>query len=316
MTPQQTETTGRVPIRRTTEIEEISNLHLIHPLAGRLVPFFARLRVTPNAVSILGMLFGILSAFAYYRYWNLWSAITGFALMIAWHVMDGADGQLARFTGAYSYFGKMLDGIADNVTFFAVYTALAIALSHEHGDWMYGLVTVSAVCHMIQSASYETQRQEYEYLGWGKQPQGPSPRDSPERDRDGHPVIRWLFDSLHRLFFVGLSFPTARISRKFRETMVAAMQREPEQTALIRQHYRETMAPQLRGWSILSANYRTLGIFMSALFKAPEYYFGFEIVGFSLALAVLILRQSAAHEVLLERLRLSSLTGSEAGQTV
>jgi phosphatidylglycerophosphate synthase len=303
MTQPQTEMTGRVPIRRTSEIEEISNLYLIHPLAGRLVPIFARLRITPNAVSILGMLFGILSAFAYYRYWNLRSAITGFALMIAWHVMDGADGQLARFTGSYSYFGKVLDGVADIVTFLAVYTALAISLSHEHGDWMYGLVTVSAVCHMIQSASYEAQRQEYEYLGWGKKPQEPSTRNSPERGRDGNPGVRWLLNSLDRLFYVGLSFPTAGMSRKFRETMAAAMQREPGQTALMRQRYRETMAPQIRSWSILSANYRTLGIFISALFKVPEYYFGFEIVGFSLALAVLILRQSAAHAVLVERLR-------------
>ena len=81
------------------------------------------------------------------------------------------------------------------------------------------------------------------------------------------------------------------------------MQREPGKAALIRQRYRETIAPRLRGWSILSANYRTLGIFIAALFKAPEYYFGFEIVGFSFALAVLVLRQSAAHEVLVERLR-------------
>jgi len=299
----QTEITGRVPIRRTSEIEELSNLYFIHPLAARLVPFFARLGVTPNAVSILGMLFGILAAFAYYRYWNLQSAITGFALMIAWHVMDGADGQLARFTGSYSHFGKVLDGIADIVTFLAVYTALAISLSHAHGAWMYGLVTVSAVCHMIQSASYEAQRQEYEYLGWGKKPQEPAPRNSPQRGRDGHPVIRGLLNSLDRLFYVGLSFPTAGMSRKFRETMAAAMQREPGQTAAIRQRYRETMAPQIRSWSILSANYRTLGIFICALFKAPEYYFGFEIVGFSLALAVLILRQSAAHAVLVERLR-------------
>lgn len=316
MTQQQTEMTARVPIRRTSEIEEISNLYFIHPVAARLVPFFARLRITPNAVSMLGMLFGILSAFAYYRYWNLRSAITGFALMIAWHVMDGADGQLARFTGSYSNFGKVLDGIADIVTFLAVYTALAISLSHAHGEWMYGLVTVSAVCHMIQSASYEAQRQEYEYLGWGKKPQEPSPGNSPARDRDGHPVIRRLFDSLDRLFYVGLSFPTAGMSRKFRETMAAAMQRAPGQTALIRQRYRETMAPQIRSWSILSANYRTLGIFIGALFKAPEYYFGFEIVGFSLALAVLILRQSAAHEVLLDRLRPAASTGSAAGQAV
>src|SRR5580658_8222664 len=129
MTQQPTEITGRVPIRRTSEIEELSNLYFIHPLAARLVPFFARLHVTPNAVSILGMLFGILSAFAYYRYWDPRFAIAGFALMIAWHVMDGADGQLARYTQSYSYLGKMLDGIADNVTFAAVYAALALASS-------------------------------------------------------------------------------------------------------------------------------------------------------------------------------------------
>jgi phosphatidylglycerophosphate synthase len=295
--------TDRIPIRRTTEIEEITNLYLIHPLAGRLVPIFARLRVTPNAVSIMGMLLGILSAVAYYRYWDLRFALTGFALMIAWHVLDGADGQLARFTQSYSYFGKVIDGISDHVTFLAVYTALAISLSRQHGDWIYALVAISAVCHAIQSASYETQRQEYEYLGWGKKPQEPPPRNSPERDGDGPPVIRSLFDFLHRLVFVGLSFPTAGITRKFRASMGAALQGDSATAASVREQYRETIAPQIRSWSILSANYRTLGIFVSALFKAPEYYFAFEIIGFSAVLAVLISRLKSAHEALLRRLR-------------
>src|SRR3984957_7792635 len=319
LTQQQTTTTGRIPIRRTTEIEEITNLYLIHPLAARLVPIFARLRVTPNAVSIMGMLFGILSAVAYYRYWDFRYAATGFVLMVAWHVMDGADGQLARFTQSYSYFGKVIDGISDNVTFLAVYTALAISLSRQYGNWIYALVAISAVCHAIQSASYETQRQEYEYLGWGKKPQEPPPPNSPERSRDGPPVIRWLFVFLHRLFFVGLSFPTAGITRRFRETMTVALQRQPGHAALIRQRYRETLAPQLRSWSILSANYRTLGIFIAALFKTPEYYFGFEIIGFSAALGVLIRRQSASHEVLLSLLRLDSSgasSGPAAGHTL
>ncbi len=320
MTQKQTERgpamTGPVPIRRTTEIEEITNLYFIHPLASRLVPFLARMRFTPNAVSVTGMLFGILSAFAYFRYSDVRFAITGFALMIAWHVMDGADGQLARLTQTYSYFGKVLDGISDNVTFLAVYTALAISLSHEYGDWMYALVALSAVCHAIQSASYEAQRQEYEYWGWGRKAQEPPPRNSLERDRDGPPVIRWLFDFLHRLFFVGLSFPTAGTARKFRETMTCALQAEPEHAALIRQRYRETLAPQLRSWSILSANYRTLGIFISALFKAPEYYFGFEIIGFSAALALLIRRQNASREVLLSRLQLQSSGAPEPSKTL
>src|SRR5882757_7222796 len=316
MTQQQTTMTGSIPIRRTTEIEEITNLYLIHPLASRLVPIFARLHVTPNAVSILGMLFGILSAVAYYRYWEFRFAITGFALMLAWHVMDGADGQLARFTQSYSYFGKVLDGISDNVTFLAVYTALAISLSRQYGDWMYALVALSAVCHAIQSASYEAQRQEYEYWGWGRKAQEPPPRNSLERDRDGPPVIRWLFDFLHRLFFVGLSFPTAGTARKFRETMTRALQAQPEHAALIRQRYRETLAPQLRRWSILSANYRTLGIFISTLFQAPEYYFGFEIIGFSAILALLIQRLNASREVLLSRLQLQSSGAPAAGNTL
>jgi phosphatidylglycerophosphate synthase len=313
MTPQQTKMTGRLSIRRTTEIEEITNLYFIHPLAGRLVPIFARLRVTPNAVSIMGMLFGILSAVAYYRYWDLRCAIAGFALMIAWHVMDGADGQLARFTQSYSYFGKVIDGISDHVTFLAVYTALATSLSRQHGDWIYALVATSAVCHAIQSASYETQRQEYEYWGWGKKPQELPPRHGPERARDSPLGLRRLFDFLHRVFFLGLSFPTAGINRQFRATMGATLGSDPRNAAMVRQQYRETLAPQIRSWSILSANYRTLGIFISALFKAPEYYFAFEIIGFSASLAVLIRRQSTAQEALFRRLALFRVAARPGG---
>ena len=291
--------TSPEPIRRTAEIEEITNLYFIHPLASRLVPFFAQIGLTPNAVSITGMLFGILAGLAYHRYLDLRFAITGFVLMIAWHVLDGADGMLARLMHSQSHFGKILDGISDHVTFLAVYTALAMALSREHGDWMYALVALSAVCHAVQSATYEAQRQEYQYWGWGRKPQAPSPPDSLERDRNGPPVIRRLFDFLDRLFFVGLSFPAAGISRKFGETMADALQRQPGDEALIRQRYRETLAPQLRSWTILSANYRTLGIFIAAVLKAPEYYFGFEIIGFSAILAVLIRRLSASYEVLL-----------------
>jgi phosphatidylglycerophosphate synthase len=314
MTQKQT-ATGDVPIRRTTEIEEITNLYLIHPLASRLVPIFARLHITPNAVSLMGMLFGILSAFAYYRYLDPRFAIAGFALMIAWHVMDGADGQLARYTQSYSYFGKMLDGIADNVTFAAVYAALAVTSSRRHGNWVYALAAISAVFHAIQSASYETQRQEYEYLGWGKKPQEPPPRNSEAPDRGGPAGIRWLLDFLHRLFF-GLNFPTAGTNRKFRETMLKALQNHPGQADWVRQLYRETLAPQIRSWSVLSANYRTLGIFISTLFKAPEYYFGFEIVGFSVLLAVLIRRQNSAHEVLLSNLRLAFSGSAMTSQAI
>ena len=121
-------------VRRESEIEEITNLYVIHPVSTFLTPRFARLGITPNAVSLAGMGFGILAGFAYYRYRDPRWAVVGFLLMIAWHVMDGADGQLARLTNAQSELGKILDGICDYVTFIAVYSALAAALSRNIGE--------------------------------------------------------------------------------------------------------------------------------------------------------------------------------------
>jgi phosphatidylglycerophosphate synthase len=296
------------PIRRTAEIEEFTNRNFIHPMASRLVPLFARMRITPNAVSISGMLLGILAGFAYYRYQDLRFAITGFILMIAWHVLDGADGQLARLTHSQSHFGKVLDGICDHVTFLAVYTSLAIALSHRLGDGVYALVVAAGVCHAVQSATYEVQRQEYDFWGWErKSAESSQPGGLASHDARA-PIMRRLFDFLQQLFYGGLSFPGAYVTRKFRTAMTAALDRQPERAALVRQRYREAFAPLVRRWSLLSANYRSLGIFIGALLEAPEYYFWFEIVGFSTILGLLIYLQSVRSRTFFDTLDTANVT--------
>src|SRR6185312_656914 len=153
------------PVRRAAEIEETTNLYVIHPVSTFLTPRFARLGVTPNAVSVAGMGFGVLAAFAYYHYRGLRWAVAGFFLMVAWHVMDGADGQLARLTNAQSELGKILDGICDYVTFIAVYTDLAAALARDIGERAWLLAAAAGLFHAFQSAAYEAQRQEYSFWG-------------------------------------------------------------------------------------------------------------------------------------------------------
>ena len=274
-------------MRRTSEIEEITNLYFIHPLGSRLVPWFARMHVTPNAVSLTGLLFGVLAGFAYYHYQSPLWVIMGFILMIAWHVMDGADGQLARFTHSQSHFGKVLDGISDTATFLVVYTALALALGREYGERMYVLVVAAAVCHLVQAATYEAQRQEYDIWGWGRlspQPAGAAAGAAPMGSR--------ILGSLDRLYYVGLSFPSAGVTQRVRTAMTAALERHPENDARIRERYREMFAPLLRQWSFLSSNYHTLGIFVCALLQAPQLYFWFTLIGFNALLAWLIHRQS------------------------
>jgi phosphatidylglycerophosphate synthase len=281
------------PVRRSSEIEEFTNLHIIHPISSFLTPIFAKLGITPNAVSLAGMGFGILAGFAYYQYRQPGWAVAGFALMIAWHVMDGADGQLARLTNAQSEMGKILDGICDYVTFTAVYSALAASLTRDMGAWVWGLAIASAISHALQSAAYEAQRQEYNYWGLGRK--SAALTLPPRGDSPGPMTL------LYRLY-VRAQLGMSGISVSFRDRLAIAIAMQPEREALIRAHYRAIFAPAVRRWSIMSANYRTLGIFIAAAGGRPDYYFWFEIFGFSAILALLIARQRTRYTLLFKSL--------------
>ena len=277
------------PVRRTLEIEDVTNLYFIHPVAARLVPIFAAMRVPPNAVSVIGMLFGALAGFSYYHYQDPRWVVAGFILMLGWHIMDGADGQLARLTKSQSRSGKVLDGICDYITFTAVYTGLALALSREHGRWVWGLVLVSSACHAVQSAAYEAQREDYNVWSRGFAVLKPIPSGA-----GAEPLTRSLQGLLHALY-ERVQRLTAGEGARFYQKFAARLQAQPENAELFRQRYRNIFAPAVRQWSVLSANYRTLGICICSLLKAPLLYFCLEIIGFSLILAVLLYWQRSRY---------------------
>ncbi len=280
------------PVRRPAEIEDITNLVLIHPIASRLTPLLAGMRISPNAVSVTGMAFGLLAALCYYHYQDVRYAIAGLVLMIAWHVMDGADGQLARLTHSQSQTGKVLDGICDYVTFIAVYAALAAALSRKSGGWAWALAAAAGVCHAVQSAAYEVQREEYNFFGLGRKSTDSLVPDTSPGGGVGLPLTKRLVGALYRQYIRVQRLMTG-VSMQFRNQLTSLLEREPGRAALIRERYRETFAPAVRRWSALSANYRTLGIFIGAVLGAPQYYFEFEIIGFSAILAFLSFDQHA-----------------------
>ncbi|MDE2239429.1 MAG: CDP-alcohol phosphatidyltransferase family protein [Rhodospirillales bacterium] len=281
------------PVRRTYEIEDPTNLYFIHPISARLVPVFAKYGITPNTVSLAGMGCGILAGVSYHFYAVTWCAVLGFALMLAWHVLDGADGQLARLTKTYSELGKVLDGICDYVTFTAVYVGLALAMSHYMGGWAWALVACSGIAHAVQSAAYEMQRQDYNFWGWGRASAALPKLDAKPKGMAGH---------LHHLY-ARMQLWAAGGAVEFHAGFGALLAANPKREAGLRAAYRESFAPIIRRWGVLCANYRTLGLFIAALIKLPALYFVFEILGFSAVLIVLLEAQKVHYRAFLAQVR-------------
>ena len=81
-----------------------------------IVKPLAKLKVTPNSLSISGLIFGV---FLYLNAEAKWAAL----LLVASLICDGIDGSLAIITGKASKWGAALDSILDRIT--EVFWALA-----------------------------------------------------------------------------------------------------------------------------------------------------------------------------------------------
>jgi len=287
------------PARRTSEIEEPTNLYVIHPLSAWIVPHCARLGISPNVVSLAGMGCGVAAGFAYHWYQSTWCCVLGFVLMLTWHVLDGADGQLARLTNAQSEFGKIIDGICDYVTFTAVYVGLALRLSDYIGSWVWGLVAVSGLCHAVQSAAYELQRQQYNFLGWGRKSAALPDMHPSKAERMGQPLLKRAANVLHGLY-ARVQIATTGGAAAFNDDFEAILAARTERETVLRRDYREAFGPSVRRWAILSANYRTIAIFLFAVAGMPMFYFLFEIFGFSAILAGLLAGQRRRYRLFLD----------------
>lgn len=159
---------GPARAMRPRELEDALNYHLYHPLAWRLALLLRRTRATPNMVSVAG---AVLVASAGIAYTGLaWpaSAALGMALHMAWHVVDGADGDLARLTGRAGPMGELVDGLCDYGGHIVLYLLLAAFLAGEVGMAAWPIAVFAALAHALQANHVEAQRRFYLHWIYGK----------------------------------------------------------------------------------------------------------------------------------------------------
>lgn len=112
------------------EIENVFDRKIYRPLAYRVALPLSSTPVTPNAVTIVSIFIGVFAALFFY-YQNIWINLAGFAILLFANLLDCVDGQLARLTGIKSEVGRILDGLAGDFWFIAIYICIALRLTVE-----------------------------------------------------------------------------------------------------------------------------------------------------------------------------------------
>jgi phosphatidylglycerophosphate synthase len=90
--------------------------------------------VTPNAITLGGLLAAILSAVLFSRgsYLNY---VAGALLFFASGLFDEMDGMIARLKFRESAFGTWFEGFVDNATYLLVFSGIIVGLHREYGSF-------------------------------------------------------------------------------------------------------------------------------------------------------------------------------------
>jgi phosphatidylglycerophosphate synthase len=102
---------------------------LIDPALNGTARLLAARRVSPDALSVLGMILGILAGATVALGWPL----AALPLILASRLADGLDGAVARATGGGSDFGGYLDIVADFVFYAAIPLGFVLADPAQNG---------------------------------------------------------------------------------------------------------------------------------------------------------------------------------------
>ncbi len=134
---------------KPVETEELFDLYIIRPISFLFVLLVKNITFSPNYYTLLSMITGVISGvlFAGGNYNGL---LLGVLFLQITNIFDCADGQLARYKKISSTFGKTLDGLADVVTYIAIYLGISYHIYQFRGNsWIFFYAFLSMLSMFI-----------------------------------------------------------------------------------------------------------------------------------------------------------------------
>lgn len=144
------------------DAEEILDLYFFRPLSFLFVKLIYSTDITPNQISVVSMLFGILTGvmfgFGSYQFF-----IFGAVALLVSNILDCADGQLARLKKNGTGIGRIIDGFIDYVTGLSIFAGIGIGLSVATGNYAYVWILTAAAgfSRVLQNMLFDNYRNMY-----------------------------------------------------------------------------------------------------------------------------------------------------------
>lgn len=262
------------------ELQGFLNRIFYHPAARRLATLLARTPVTPNMVSLTGAMMVVAAGVLYAKIGTPTAIALGFLIHLSWHVVDGADGDLARMTGRASPIGEMVDGLCDYGGHIALYLLLGSTLDDSLGGYAWVLAVGAGFSRIIQSVFAESSRRSYQWWAYGV-PWLQHNKSAPSG----------IGGALTRLYLGASALLNGATSKV--NALVSGAEVDPHERQRIARLARESGRGFLFAPAILGANPRTIILGASMLAGSPIWFFLVEMTVLNIVLVAGVIRQHA-----------------------
>ncbi len=144
-----------------TDAEEILDLLIYRPISFQFVKLIYPTNITPNQISTVALIFGVLAGVFYTFSTDLMFVFAAISFFIC-NVLDCADGQLARLKKNGTRIGRVVDGLIDYITAISTFVGIAIGYSlSENPLFVWAITVFAAFSRALQNMYFDNYRNLY-----------------------------------------------------------------------------------------------------------------------------------------------------------
>jgi len=277
---------------KSNDTEERIDIWFYRPIGFRIAQVCARIGITPNAVTIISIFFGVAAGVLFY-YQDLRINGIGMLLLVFANSLDSADGQLARMTDNKSRFGRILDGFAGDFWFASIHIALCLRLMEQGwGAWIWIFGVLAGVAHVFQSAMADYYRNVHLYFIKGA---SGSELDNSQDLNAEFVQLSWRKDTFQKFVlngYLGYTRMQENLSPKLQRLLQLVKTHFPKVMPMQLVHdFRAKNKPLMKYTNIVQFNTRVIFLFLWLFIDQVWLYFVFDIMVLTPVLMYMVQRQ-------------------------